>query len=102
MLRMYCKSYISFNFSFFYNLHHLPHQKVTHLPKKIQSFFIIYTTYHKNKLHAFTAKKLPDWTIFLYTPYIFHPLAPTTQAPSEGAPAPLLPSLSLAAGPPPP
>ena len=36
ILRMYCKGCISFNFSI---------------------FFIIYTTYRKKKLHAFTAKK---------------------------------------------
>ena len=48
ILRMYCKSCISFNFSFFfYNLHALPQKKKnhTHLPQKNAIFsLIIYTT----------------------------------------------------------
>ena len=54
ILHIYCKGWISFNFSI---------------------FFIIYTIYRKKKLHAFTEKKLHDLTIFSYTTYIFHPFS---------------------------
>ena len=46
-------------FNFFYNLHDLPQIKITRpYRKKKFIFFIIYTTYRKKKLHAFTAKKI--------------------------------------------
>ena len=44
ILRMYCKSCISFNFSIFLRR--------------------IYTTYRKKKLHAFTAKKILRLDVF--------------------------------------
>ena len=51
ILRMYCKSCISFNFSV---------------------LLIIYTTYCKKKLHAFTENEIIGLTIFLFTSYSFH------------------------------
>ena len=60
-------------FNFFNDLHALTEKELHALTvKKNSSFFLIYTTYRKKKSHAFTSKKLHDWTIFLYTTYIFH------------------------------
>ena len=45
---------------FLFNLHDLPQKKIARpyrKNKKIHFFNIIHTTYHKKKLHAFTAKK---------------------------------------------
>ena len=45
-----------FNFSVI-NLHHLPQKKITRVYRKKNFYFlIIYTTYRKKKLHAFTTK----------------------------------------------
>ena len=60
-------------FNFLNTLHDLPQKELDALTAKNEIiFFIISKTYHKKKLHAFTAKKIHDETIFLYTTYILH------------------------------
>ena len=64
-------------FNFFYNLHDLPQIKnytTYRKNKKIQFFSIIHATYSKKKkyTHLQQKRKLHDYTVFLYTTYIFH------------------------------
>ena len=51
-------------------------KKLHDLPQKLKNSIFFYNSHHlqqKKKLHAFTAKKkLHDYTVFLYTTYIFH------------------------------
>ena len=80
ILRMYCKGWISFNFSIFFIIYTTYSKKKKNYTtyskkKKIQFFFIIHTTYSKKKkitrIYS-KKKKLHDYTVFLYTTYIFH------------------------------
>ena len=79
ILRMYCKGWISFNFSIFFIIYTTYSKKKNYTTyskkKKIQFFFIIHTTYSKKKkitrIYS-KKKKLHDYTVFLYTTYIFH------------------------------
>ena len=68
ILRVYCKSCISFNFSIFSLIYMIYRQKnITRIYRKKNNsnfFFIICMTYRKKKIHAFTAKKIHDLTIF--------------------------------------
>ena len=68
ILRMYCKGWISFNFSIFLIIYTTYRKKkITRLTAKIKKFSFFHNS------HAFTAKKkLHDYPVFLYTTYIFH------------------------------
>ena len=58
--------------------------------KTTKLFYLIDTTYHKKKLHAFTAKKkqLHNLTIFLYTSCVFHEQQTNDHKPENSVPAP--------------
>ena len=64
-------------FNFFYNLHDLQQKKKIHdLPQKLKNSFFFYNSHDsqqkKNYTHLQHKKKLHDYTVFLYTTYIFH------------------------------
>ena len=68
-------------FNFFYNLHDLKQKKNYTTYRKNSIFFYNSHDLQQKKIHAFTAKKkLHDYTVFLYTTYIFHfPNSPPTK-----------------------
>ena len=62
ILRMYCKGWISFNFSIFFIIYttYSKKKKLHNLPQKLKNSIFFYNSrdlQQKKKLHAFTAKK---------------------------------------------
>ena len=68
-----------FNF-FFNNSHDLPQKKKLHdLPQKLKNSIFFYNSHDLQQKKKITRiysikKKLHDYTVFLYTTYIFHPV----------------------------
>ena len=77
-------------FNFFYNLHDLPQKKITLPYRKNKKFifFNIHTTYSKKNYTHLQQKKLHDYTVFLYTTYIFHPVSQVDPCPDAYMPHP--------------
>ena len=65
-------------FNFFDNLHDLPQKKFTRSYRKF--FFIIYTTYRKKFLHAFTAKEITRFDDFFVQNIHFSRPPPTRES----------------------
>ena len=65
-------------FNFFYNLHDLQQKKKLHdLPQKLKNSIFFYNSHDLQQKKKITRiysikKKLHDYTVFLYTTYIFH------------------------------
>ena len=79
ILRMYCKGWISFNFSIFFIIYttYSKKKKLHDLPQKLKNSIFFYNSHNlqqkkKNYTHLQHKKKLHDYTVFLYTTYIFH------------------------------
>ena len=77
ILRMYCKGWISFNFSIFFIIYptYSKKKKLHDLPQKLKNSIFFYNSHvlqQKKITRIYSKKKLHDYTVFLYTTYIFH------------------------------
>ena len=79
ILRMYCKGWISFNFSIFFIIYttYSKKKKLHDLPQKLKNSIFFYNSHDLQQKKKITRiysikKKLHDYTVFLYTTYIFH------------------------------